>query len=343
MHFVNFRKEHQMVIHVRPYVGAADLQRVLDLKRACTTPENMYDAPTLSELRVLLAPLAQDPAAERPLWEDEQGRVIGHLYRRAMTQQATMIWEEADGALVAYALMAPPSTALTFQVHPQARGSGLETKILTWALERLRAETGWRGRTFSLWCRCHDSETERRSILEREGFIPLPARDLRLVRLLDVSLPVSHLPEGFVLRRGVHGEELEPYQELHRAVFDGISMGLDYHPSPAYEPDLDVIALDSAGTFAAFCLCELTGVSDSRGEYSVGEIGVIGTRPTYQRRELGRVLLLRGIHRLKERGATSVFLETEQAETPALHLFTSLGFRRVSTWQWMTKEIAPLT
>jgi len=55
-----------MVIHVRPYVGAADLQRVLDLKRACTTPENMYDAPTLSELRVLLAPLAQDPATERP-------------------------------------------------------------------------------------------------------------------------------------------------------------------------------------------------------------------------------------------------------------------------------------
>ncbi len=49
------------------------------------------------------------------------------------------------------------------------------------------------------------------------------------------------------------------------------------------------------------------------------------------------------MHRLKERGASSVFLETEQAETPALHLFTSAGFHRVSAWQWMTKEIAPLT
>ena len=332
-----------MVIHMRSYVGAADLQRVLDLKRACTTPENMYDAPTLSGLRALLAPLAQDPAAERPPWKDEQGRVIGHLYRRAMTQQATKIWEEADGALVAYALIAPPSTALTFQVHPQARGSGLEAQILAWAIAGAQKQAKRRGRTFSLWFRCHERETERRALLEGAGFKPLPARDLRLVRSLDIPLPAAHLPDGFFLRRGVHGEEWAQYQELHQAVFDGISMGLDYHQSPAYEPDLDVIALHSAGTFTAFCLCELTGVSDSRGEYTVGEIGVIGTRPTYQGRGLGRALLLRGMHQLKERGATSVFLETEQAETPALHLFTSLGFRRVSTWQWMTKEIALLT
>src|SRR5256886_14951668 len=118
---MNLRKESPMTIDMRPYAGAADLQRILDLKRACTTPENMYDAPTLSELRALLAPLPQDPAAERPPWKNEQGRVIGHLYRRALAQQATMLWVEGDGTKpVAYALIAPPSTALTFQVHPQA-------------------------------------------------------------------------------------------------------------------------------------------------------------------------------------------------------------------------------
>ncbi len=332
-----------MTIHMRPYAGPADLQRILDLKRACTTPENRYDAPTHSELRALLAPLPQDPSAERPPWKDEQGRVIGHLYRRAMTQQATMLWMEADGTPVAYALIAPPSIVLTFQVHPQAHSSGLETQILAWAIAGAQEQARQRGRTFSLWCRCHERETERRALLEGAGFRPLPARDLRLVCALDISLPAAHLPAGNTLRGGVHGEELEPYQELHQAVFDGISMGLDYHRSPAYEPDLDLIAVDATGTFVAFCLCELTEVADSSGEYTVGEIGVIGTRPTYQRRGLGRALLLTGMHRLKERGAASVFLETEQAETPALRLFTSLGFRRVSAWQWMTKEIAPLT
>jgi hypothetical protein len=81
-----------MTIHMRPYAGVADLQRILDLKRACTTPENMDDAPTPSEMSVLLMPFPHDSAAEHPPWEDEQGRVIGHLYRRAMTQRATMLW-----------------------------------------------------------------------------------------------------------------------------------------------------------------------------------------------------------------------------------------------------------
>ena len=332
-----------MTIHMRPYAGAADLQRILDLKRACTTPENRYNAPTLSELRTLLAPLPRDPTVERPRWEDEQGRVIGHLYRRAMTQQATMLWEEADGRLLAYALVAPPSTILTFQVHPQARGSGLEAQILAWALERMQAHARRSGRTFSLSCRCHGSETQRRAILEEAGFKPLPARDLRLVRSLDAPLPEAALPPGIVLRHGVYGEDLEQYQELHRAVFDGISMGFDYHQSPAYEPDLDLIAVDAAERFVAFCLCGLTEVADSRGEYAVGEIGVIGTRPTHQRRGLGRALLLTGMQLLKERSAVKVFLETELAETLALRLFTSLGFQRVSTWQWLTREIAPLT
>ena len=331
-----------MTIHMRPYAGAADLQRILDLKRACTTPENRYDAPTPSELRALLAPLPQGAAMQRPPWEDEQGRAIAHLYRRAMTQQATMLWEEADDRLLAYALIAPPSTALTFQVHPQAHGSGLEVRILTWAITGAQEQARQRGRTFSLWCRCHEHETERRAFLEGAGFQPHQAGDLRLVRSLDLPLPAAHLPGDCILRGGVHGEELEQYQELHQAVFDGISIGLDYHQSPTYQPDLDLIAVDGAGTFVAFCLCELTGVADS-GAYTVGEVGVIGTRPTHQRRGLGRALLLTSIHGLKERGARSVFLETEQAETPALRLFTSLGFQRVSAWQWMTREIAPLT
>ena len=329
-----------MTIHMSPYTGAADLQRILEMKRACATPENVYDAPTLSELRTLLTPLPQLDAAERPPWEEEQGRVNGHLYRRAMTQQATMLWEETDGSLVAYALMAPPSTVLTFQVHPQACGSDLEAQVLAWAIAGAQEQAKRRGRAFSLWCRCHEYETERRTLLEGAGFSPLPAQDLRLVRSLDTPLLLFHLPAGFLLRTGVHGEELEQYQELHRAVFDGISMGLDYHQSPAYAPDLDLIAVDAAGTFVAFCLCELTEVDDGRGEYTVGEIGVIGTRPTHQGQGLGRALLLTGLHRLKQRGATSVYLETEQAETPALRLFTSLGFQRVSAWQWMTRDIA---
>src|SRR5579864_3249179 len=127
-----------MTIHIRPYAGAADIQPIIALKQVCTTAQNLYDAPTVSELRALLAPLPQNPTAARSPWEDAQGTVIRHLYRRAMTQRTTALWEEADGWLMAYALFAFPGTILTFQVHPQARGSGLETEILVWAMEQMR-------------------------------------------------------------------------------------------------------------------------------------------------------------------------------------------------------------
>jgi len=43
MHFVNPSKGQRMTIDMRPYAEPADLQRLLDLKRICTIPENMYD------------------------------------------------------------------------------------------------------------------------------------------------------------------------------------------------------------------------------------------------------------------------------------------------------------
>lgn len=328
-----------MIIQRRLYAGAADLQPLLDLKRVCTTAENIYDFPTVSDLRLLLAPLSAKSTEARPPWENDQGAVIVHLHRRAMTQQATMLWE-ADGTLVAYALIAPPSLVLTFQVSPQVRDKGIEQEILTWASEGIQTEASRRGRSFSLWCRCHNSETARRTLLEEAGFHP-GWQDLRLVSSLASPLPVAPLPSGFVLRQGVHGNELEQYQELHRAVFDGMSMGLDYHQSPAYQPDLDLIAVDSEGSFVSFCLCQLKQVADDSGEYSVGEIGLIGTRPVSQKQGLGRTLLLTGMHLLKERGARAAFLETEQGNTEAMHLFTSVGFRTVSAWQWLIKEISP--
>jgi mycothiol synthase len=338
-HQLNTRKEFLMTIQRRLYAGAADLQPLLDLKRVCTTAENIYDFPTISDLRVLLTPLTAKSTGARPPWEDEQVTMIAHLHRRALTQQATMLWE-SDGALVSYALIASPSIVLTFQVHPQARDKGIEQEILTWALEGIQTQASRRGRSFSLWCRCHNSETARRTLLEEAGFRPR-WQDLRLVSSLASPLPVATLPPGFVLRQGVHGNELEQYQELHRAVFDGMSMGLDDHQSPDYQTDLDLIVVASEGSFVSFCLCHLKQVADDSGDYSVGEICVIGTHPAYRKQGLGRTLLLTGMRLLKERGAIAAFLETEQGNTEAMHLFTSVGFRTVSAWQWLIKEISP--
>lgn len=178
-------------------------------------------------------------------------------------------------------------------------------------------------------------------MLEAAGFLPLFERDLRLVHSLALPLPPASLPGGFSLKLGVKRSELDAYQELHQAVFDGMSMNMDYHESSSYQPELDLIAVEPAGRFGAFCQCELKWVTDNQGEHLVGEVGVIGTRPGLQRQGLGRALLLTGLRRLQERGATSAFLETSESNVPAQHLFTSVGFTHLSTWQWYAKTVTP--
>ena len=67
------------------------------------------------------------------------------------------------------------------------------------------------------------------------------------VHALALPLPSASLPEGFSLKRGVEQSEWDAYQELHRAVFDGMSMGMDYHQSSAYQGELDLIAVEPTG------------------------------------------------------------------------------------------------
>ncbi len=327
-----------MTIRMRHYAGLTDLQSIIDVKIACTTAENIYDYPAISDLRELLAPVQTERDPSSPALEEEVGIMNHDMYRRAMTQQTTALWEDG-GQILAYGLFEFPSTVLALKVHPGARGRGIETQILAWGAEQLHKAGQERGRRLSLWCRCHESEPELRALLEDTHFTPQPWRDLRMIRSLDLPVPEAMLPPGFVLRQGVSEEELERYQELHRVVFEGTSIGFDYHQSRAYQPDLDLIAVSTDGTFVAFCLCRLKQVADSSGEYAVGEIGVIGTRPGYQKRGLGRVLLLSGMQRVKELGGKSIFLETEDRGTAALHLFKSAGFHMVSAWHWFTKEV----
>jgi len=224
---------------------------------------------------------------------------------------------------------------------PQAQGQGIEAEILVWGLEQSQLIARTSGTSYDLWCRCHESELERRGVLEATGFLPLFERDLRLVHALVQPLPAVSFPAGFSLKRGIKQAEFDAYQELHQAVFEGAGINMDYHETGAYQGELDLIAVGQTGQFGAFCLCELKQVTDSEGERLVGEVGVIGTRPELQRQGLGRALLLTGLRLLQARGATSAYLETAESNEQAQRLFASVGFTRLSTWQWYAKTVEP--
>jgi mycothiol synthase len=323
------------------YRGEVDLAAMLALKQLCTTQENLYDRPTISDLRGLFVPfLAFATHANDQQSQAEAFRGMSSEDRhRAATQRLTALWEDASGQLVAYALIAQPGCVLTFQVHQEAQGQGIEEEILAWGLAQTQLIARTRGTPRELWCRCHEVERERRSMLEAAGFQPLFEPDLRLVHDLAHPLPAVSLPEGFSLKHGVTPLEFDAYQELHQAVFDGISMNMDEHESSGYQSELDLIAVGPTGQFEAFCQCELKHITDRRSERLLGAVGVIGTRPKLQRQGLSRALLLTELNLLHERGATGAYLETPESNEPAQRLFASVGFTHLSTWQWYTKTV----
>lgn len=327
----------------RPYRGETGLPAMLALKQLCTTPQNIYDRPTISDLRQLFVPFIDvtTGASDKQSWQQALRGLSLENRQRAATQRFTALWEDASGQLVAYALVAQPGCILTFQVHPQAQGQGIEAEILAWGLAQAQLIAGTQGASRELWCRCHEGEQERRSMLQATGFLPIFERDLRLVHALAQPLPPVSLPASFSLKRGVKPEEFDAYQELHQAVFEGAGINMDDHESSVYQPELDLIAVGPTGQFGAFCLCELKQVTDSQGERLVGEVGVIGTRPELQRQGLGRALLLTGLRQMRERGATGAYLETSESHVQAQRLFASVGFTHLSSWQWYAKTVEP--
>jgi hypothetical protein len=77
----------------RPFNSETDLDAVLALKQVCTTPQNIYDRPTVSDLRKLLVPIAESIALtnEKSSWQEAlQGMSLENRHRAA-TQRLTAL------------------------------------------------------------------------------------------------------------------------------------------------------------------------------------------------------------------------------------------------------------
>jgi ribosomal protein S18 acetylase RimI-like enzyme len=74
-----------------------------------------------------------------------------------------------------------------------------------------------------------------------------------------------------------------------------------------------------------------------------GYISGIGVLAIYRRRGVGTRLLLHGLRRLKEKGMTSVSLDTEDTNpTRAITLYEKVGFKVLQEYVTYMKDVAPL-
>lgn len=221
------------------------------------------------------------------------------------------LWVADDGG---FALARQGVLALA--VAPAARERGLGTDLAVVAVAGSPVTAAW----------AHGDHPAAGRLATRLGFDR--ARELWVMRR-PTSEPLPALPaRDDVAIRGYGPEDAEALLRVNAAAFA-------HHPEqgamntadlaarmgePWFDPAGLLLATDTTtGTLLGFHWTKLHSAG-------LGEVYVVGVAPEAQGRGLGRLLTLAGLHHLTTRGVTEILLYVESDNTPALRLYSALGF-----------------
>jgi mycothiol synthase len=217
-------------------------------------------------------------------------------------------------------------------VVPHARRHGRGTALVEAAVDVMSGDA-----TLSAWA--HGALPEAGRLATHLGFTPV--RELRLMEVDLANVPAPReAPEGTVIRTFQPGRDEEAWLELNAAAFahhpeqgSWTRRDLDERMAEPWFDPAGFFLAERAGRLAGFHWTKVHAEGDSRsGGRPVGEIYVLGVAPDSGGHGLGRVLALAGLHHLRSLGGSSrqgldtVILYVEGDNSPALHLYESLGF-----------------
>lgn len=224
------------------------------------------------------------------------------------------LWEDEQG-LLGFALAYPPFGMLDVQVKPEARSAELEAEMFGWALKQITALNP-RDDFYTL---VNEHDRMRIALLEANHFQNMGDWCYMQCGLEDISAP--QVAQGFRLT------DMTQVGAAARAEALALAFGAPVFPeryeaflrAPGYDPQLDVVAVNSGGEVAAFALCWAYPVSKD------GQFEPVGSAPAFQRQGLGKAVLLEGMRRLRERGMERVIVIVDAGEEPAFQLYRSVG------------------
>ena len=236
---------------------------------------------------------------------------------------------EIDGILVGQFAMTAPSNRSSRShgfVHPDHRGAGIGSALLSWGIDAARA-LGIR-ELFT-----HSNEQDSFDLIERAGF-KYERTFLRMMNRHPAATPRPEWPEGVRLV-ALDGDELLD------AVVEGLNGSFidhwNFRPTdrdelaheladPGEDPALWLVAL-GGDEVAGVNICHLK-IKDGVVR---GHIGPLGTTRAFRGIGLGRALLRHGLLELAARGAMEVGLGVDsESPSKAVGLYERNGFVRVS-------------
>lgn len=238
--------------------------------------------------------------------------------------------------LVGYVHLDPTGDAFGRQVaellvRPANRRAGIGGELVGRLLDRTRlGPDAEQGDTLRVWA--HGDHPGAAALADRFGF--RRAREMHRLRMeLLPALPPAHLPDGIRLRAFVPGRDEAAVLEVNRLAFA-------WHPEQGGLTEADLVAEEGESWFdaAGFLLAERESDGQVVGFHwtkthpdvaggPMGEVYVVGVHPQAQGGGLGTALTLAGLEYLRDvRGLDRVMLYVESDNTPALTVYSRLGF-----------------
>ncbi len=251
------------------------------------------------------------------------------------------LWDDTGqpGRLLGWALISADWVGLDVYVQPELRGSSLAQDMYLWAEEQAMRIARQRGKktTYVLWINRDDAVLDVH--FKQRGY-RLGKGCIHLTRNLDtVLLPAQEMGEYRV--RACKGEtEVASRARAQYGAFGSaapferyLERFRKFMRSPVYCHNLDIVAVAPDGQIGAFCIVWMDPVNQ------VGLFEPVGTHPDYQRKGLGKAVMLEGLRRLQAGGMKQAIVSTGEDNLPAINLYESIGFRVVNKLGTYEKDV----
>jgi len=239
---------------------------------------------------------------------------------------------EAGGRVLGCCLIFPEPpisrAVLALDVAPQLEGGEQEEELVQRALVRsgeLKAKIAHI---------CLGPDSLRSELIQRQGF-HLERVYWDMMWLGD-RLPQVDPPLGFTLRNFRAGDAAS-LAEVQNAAFTG-SWGfcpntvkqIEYRSSLSNTSHRGILFLYDQDNLAGYCW---TCIAPSGGK-TKGIIGMIGITPDYRGKGVSKPVLVAGMEYLQSIQVDEIGLHVDGQNTPAIRLYTSVGFEKVGELHW---------
>jgi mycothiol synthase len=253
----------------------------------------------------------------------------------------TYLWDDPDnpGRLLGWALITPGWVGIDVYTQPELRESLAAKEMYLWAEEKATvvARQKQLPTIHNIWI-SHD-DAALREHYQQQGFKLCPGMT-HLIRNLNEDIPAEIEPDGFVLR-GCEGttEVSQRAAAQHRtfaskAPFEKYLRRFEnFMRSKVYQPDLDIVAVAGDGHIASF------GIMWIDMKNKVGLFEPVGTHPDFQRKGLGRAVVLKGLHILQAYGMKKAIVSACDDNLPAIYLYESVGFQVIKQLGTFEKDV----